>query len=254
MDNRLETLFIGRHATFVETLDSTNSFMNILLSQQQLPEGAVIVAREQTAGRGQANERWISEAGKNLLMSVVFYPSFISPQHLFQLSKTFSLGISDGVKKILGSEVKIKWPNDIYFDDKKLCGMLIENSIRNPSINHTVLGVGLNINQEIFPSELQNPTSLNLILEKELTVNDCLNILCNALEARYLQLKSGNHDAINEDYTNSLYRFCEMHYFENRSERFKAKITGIADDGKIFLKRENGVIERYDFKEVKYVI
>jgi BirA family biotin operon repressor/biotin-[acetyl-CoA-carboxylase] ligase len=254
----LNTLFTGRHLTILETVDSTNSYLNSLLSIERLPEGAVIVAHEQTAGRGLASEKWESEAGKNLLMSGVFYPSFLSTQHLFLLSKSFSLAVYDALKEILSdyaadAPVKIKWPNDIYAGDRKLCGMLIENSIRNPNINHTLLGIGLNINQEKFPSTLPNPVSLKMILGKDLSASDCFSTLCSSLESRYLQLKAGHTDQINEDYLGALFRFGEFHTFQNSKEKFRAKITAIGDDGKIFLKNENGLIGKYDFKEVKFV-
>ena len=258
MQNNLKTLFTGRQVEVLRTVVSTNSYLNNLLSHQRLPEGAVIMAHEQTSGRGLANERWVSEAGENLLMSIAFYPSFLTTENLFMLSKTFSLGVFDGVKNILGhsgenGNVKIKWPNDIYVGDKKLCGMLIENSIRNPNINHTLLGIGLNVNQDIFPTALQNPVSLKMILGKGLSVEDCFSELCNTIESRYLQLKAGHTDLINEDYINSLYRFGEFHYYRNSKEKFRAKITAIADDGKIFLRHENGLIGKYEFKEVSFL-
>ncbi len=256
--NGLQTLFTGQQVTVFKTVESTNTCLSNLLSQQRLPEGAVIMADEQTSGRGLANERWLSEAGKNLLMSVVFYPSFLSTQNLFMLSKAFSLGVYDCVKDLLTNSsenkfVKIKWPNDIYVGDKKLCGMLIENSIRNPNVNHTVLGIGLNVNEEDFPVALQNPVSLKMILGKELEMIACFTALCNALESRYLQLKAGHADQINEEYVSALFRFGEFHEYESNHGRFKAKLTAVADDGKIFLKRETGLIEKYDFKEVKFI-
>lgn len=258
----LNTLFTGRKVTFLETVDSTNTFMNNLLSKEDLPEGAVVVARKQTAGRGHESNSWSSQRGKNLLVSFAFYPIALNTQNLFMLSKVFSLGVYDCVKEITtnlsynGSEnaVKIKWPNDIYVGDKKLCGMLIENSIRNPQINHTIVGVGLNVNQNTFPAELPNPVSLRMILGKEIDLNDCFALLCNALEKRYLQMNAKHFDQINDDYLNALYRYHEFHWYENTQERFRAKITAVADDGNIFLKRENGLIEKYDFKEVRFIV
>jgi BirA family biotin operon repressor/biotin-[acetyl-CoA-carboxylase] ligase len=255
----LQTLFTGQQTTFLKKVDSTNSYLNNLLSQHRLPEGAVIVADEQTAGRGLANERWESEAGRNLLMSVVFYPSFLSTQNLFMLSKTFSLGVYDCILGILpgfreNKTIKIKWPNDIYVGEKKICGMLIENSIRNPNINHTLLGIGLNVNQENFSQSLKNPVSLKMILGKEQRIDYCFSALCSSIERRYLQLKAGHADQLNEDYLSALFRFGELQEYESGRERFKAKLTAIADDGKIFLKHENGLIGRYDFKEVKFIV
>ena len=254
----LQTLFTGQQVTVLKTIDSTNSYLNNLLAEHRLPEGAVIMAEEQTAGRGLASEKWVSEPGKNLLMSIVFYPSFLSTRNLFLLSKAFSLGVYDGVKNLLRNAgenkmVKIKWPNDIYIGDKKLCGILIENSIRNPNVNHTLLGIGLNVNQQDFPPTLQNPVSLKMILDTEQTIDGCFASLCNSIESRYLQLKAGHIDRINEDYLSALFRLGEFHRYESNSERFNAKITAIADDGKIFLRHENGLIGKYDFKEVKFV-
>jgi len=253
MNNRLDTLFTGQHVTFLETVSSTNSYMSNLLSQQQMPEGSVIVARKQTEGRGQANERWVSENGKNLLVSFAFYP-VLHAQNLFMLTKTFSLGVYDCIREILGTGVKIKWPNDIYIHDKKLCGMLIENSIRNPHISHTILGIGLNINQKKFPSHLPNPVSLSMIVGKDLDLDDCFCMLCNTLENRYLQMNAGHYEKINEEYNQGLYRFGEMCEYDNNRERFRARLTAVGDDGKIFLKRDNGLIEKYDFKEIKFIV
>ncbi|MCX6292441.1 MAG: biotin--[acetyl-CoA-carboxylase] ligase [Bacteroidetes bacterium] len=254
MDNRLQTLFTGRQATFLETVNSTNSYLLHMLSKNHLPEGSVIVAHHQSEGRGQASEKWVSETGKNLLLSIVFYPSFLSTQNLFILSKTFALGIADGIRQITGIEIKIKWPNDIYAGDKKICGMLIENSIRNPNVNHTVLGIGLNVNQDFYPIEIPNAASLKILVGHELDLDECFCCLCNAIEKRYLQLKAGHFDQIHEDYVAALYRYGAFHRYENPSEQFRAKITAVGDDGKLFLKRENGLIEKYDFKEVKFII
>jgi BirA family biotin operon repressor/biotin-[acetyl-CoA-carboxylase] ligase len=254
MYHDLATVFTGRHVTILETVDSTNSYLSSLLSQEQVPEGSVILARKQTGGRGQSEERWLSEPGKNLLLSFAFYPVDVSIQNLFILSKVFSLGVYDFVKKILKLEARIKWPNDIYIGDKKLCGMLIENAIRNPHLNHTILGIGLNVNQLNFPAQLPNPVSLRMILGKELDLDDCFCSLCNALENRYLQLNAGLYDDIHDDYVTALYRLGEMHSFENNNKIFKAKITAVTNDGKILLRHDSGLIEQYDFKELKFIL
>ena len=253
MDSGLQTLFTGRHVMNLETIHSTNRFLNEMLAQQRLPEGSAVVAREQTAGRGQAGSQWISEPGKNLLMSVVFYPDFLSIQNLFMLSKVFSLGLYDWLHDILKLDVKIKWPNDIYFQNKKLGGILIENSIQRASLNHTLLGVGLNINQEFFPAEIPNPVSLKMITGKTIPIVGCVNAICNALESRYLQLKANQLNQINVDYLKALYRFGEFHEYESDSKKFRAKISGIEEDGKIFLIHENGHSEKYDLKEVRFL-
>ena len=249
----LQTLFTGRQLTHLKTVNSTNRYLSELLSDGPQPEGAALVASFQTGGRGQAGASWVSEEGKNLLMSLVFYPSFLSIQHLFMLSKTFSLGIYDTLHELAGEKIKIKWPNDIFYGDKKLCGMLIENSIRTYYLNHSLLGIGLNVNQEIFPGEIPNPVSLKIILEKSMDVDDCFRMICNSIERRYLQLKSGHQDQLHSDYLQALYRYEEFHEFESNNKKFKAKITGIGDDGKIILTYQNRLMGKYDLKELKYL-
>ena len=114
--------------------------------------------------------------------------------------------------------------------------------------------MGININQVDFSSELPNPVSLKKISEVEYDLDACFSVLCNNIERRYLQLKAGHYDQLHEDYLSVIYRLGEFHFFENDHERFKAKITAIAEDGKILMKRDTGVIERYDFKKVKFVV
>jgi len=254
MSGELTTLFTGRHLTKLETAASTNSHLSSLLANGRLPEGAAIIADEQTAGRGQAGAKWNSEAGKNLLISFVFYPSFLSAKDLFLLNKTFSLAVYDMVSSMVNDVVKIKWSNDIYVNDKKICGMLIENSLRSAQVNHSILGIGLNINEGIFPKEIPNPVSLKQITGKEYNITECFNKLCECIESRYLQLKAGHQEKINHQYRQALYRLNEWHWYETDNERFKGKITDVNDEGKLCLLNENGNISQFEFKQIKFML
>ena len=249
------TLFIGQNLLKFDTLDSANSYaLSLLAGPAKVPEGTVVMASEQRAGRGQAFTHWVSEPGKNLLISVVLYPHFVEPSQIFLLSQCISLGIYDALKSILGSDVRIKWPNDIYFGDKKVCGLLIENSIRALHINHSVAGIGINVNQLDFPQSLPNPVSIRQVTGQEANLAEVYNRVCSSIEKRYLQLKAGHAKEIREDYLAALYRFKEYHFFEYGGQRFRAMITGVDDDGKLVLEYGNGLTGRYDFKTIHYVL
>ena len=251
----LATLFIGRNVLEFGTLDSANSYaLSLLAGPSKTPEGTVIMASEQRAGRGQAFTHWVSEPGQNLLLSVVLYPHFVDPSTIFLLSQAISLGVHDALKELLGQEVHIKWPNDIYYGDRKICGLLIENSIRAMHLNHSVVGIGINVNQEDFPETLPNPVSVKNILGKATDLKRVFHLLCNHLEKRYLQLKAGQAREIKADYLKSLYRFNEDHTFEYGGQKFKAKIIDVGDDGKLVLEYGNNLTGRYDFKTIHFVL
>lgn len=251
----LNTLFIGRNLLEFGTLDSANSYaLSLLAGPSKIPEGTVIMTSEQKAGRGQAFTSWESEPGKNLLLSIILYPQFVDPSKIFLLSQTISLGILDALKELLGGEIHIKWPNDMYYGNKKICGLLIENSIRAMHINYSVVGIGLNVNQEKFSDLLPNPVSIRNILGHSFDLKEVFYMLCNTLEKRYLQLKAGQAKEIKADYLKSLYRFNETHTFEYGGQKFKAKIIDVGDDGKLVLEYGNNLTGRYDFKTIHFVL
>ncbi|MCY7411197.1 MAG: biotin--[acetyl-CoA-carboxylase] ligase, partial [Chitinophagales bacterium] len=140
--------------------------------------------------KGYSGNIWESESGKNLLMSVIFFPNFLSPRLHFFLNQVASLAVADTVKEFVkGKEIKIKWPNDVFAGKKKIAGILIENSVKGNSIQHSIIGIGLNVNQKNFTPQLLHATSIFKILGKEILVDDMMNVLFSMLEARYLQLK-----------------------------------------------------------------
>ena len=268
----MDTLFIGQNIIKLDSIDSTNDYANKLLSQELTSparagsgrgvfDGTVVYALSQRTGRGQRGNRWESEPYKNLTFSIVLYPIFIRVEEQFMLSKVVSLGICDYVNSIVtnpalnNSEygVKIKWPNDINIGEKKVAGILIENSIRSNEITHSVVGIGLNVNQTQFSSDIPNPTSLKLITGEIFDLEICLSELCSCVEARYLQLKSGKKKEISNDYLKVLYRYQQMSIYEINGNPFAAKITGISEQGKLILEKEDGGIVECNFKEVSFV-
>lgn len=253
MSKELTTLFTGQHRQVLEQVESTNSFLGELLKKERIPEGFVVVARHQTAGRGQAHAKWKSEPGKNLLLSFVFYPSFVSVPDLFQINKAFSLGVSDLVKNISGEKISIKWPNDIYHKDRKIAGILLENNLNSSSIQQTILGIGLNVNQDDFPKEVPNPTSLSLLCGKQFDCDEVLNELCSCLEARYLQLKRAEYSVLDTDFTNRLYRKDEWHLFMSERKEFEGMIKGVDKRGRMLVMHRNEIERFYDLKEIKFI-
>jgi BirA family biotin operon repressor/biotin-[acetyl-CoA-carboxylase] ligase len=252
MEKELTTLFTGRRMVKLEETSSTNRFMNELIAKESLPEGTVVIAGYQDAGQGLGGTTWFSEPGSNLLMSVVFRPEFLPVKKIYLISKAIALAIKDFLFEE-GIHAKIKWPNDIYVEDKKICGVLIENSLRGSVVLQSICGIGLNINQVIFPQEIPNAISMKLITGETYSVDDCRTKLCRHLEKRYLQIKSQNFNLINNDYLKSLHRFYEMETYETSTEKFHAQIIDVEDEGRLVIKKENGTILRFAFKEIKFL-
>ena len=250
----LQTLFTGQKIIELGEVDSTNNYASILLKESNPSEGTVILSYQQLSGKGQRGAYWESEPNKNLTFSIIFYPRFIHPKDQFQLNQAVALGICDYARTVLGNDVKIKWPNDIYYNDKKLAGILIESSIRADELTSSIIGIGLNINQTVFTSDAPNPVSFQLITGEHYDLTKSLLELCHFIESRYLQLKAGKTYLLKQDYLNSLYRFNELNSFLYKNDKFKAKIIDISKEGKLVLEKISREIKSFDFKEVSFVI
>ena len=237
---------------------STNSYAKKYMEKHQAGEGTIIVAHEQTSGRGYGKNTWESEPGKNLTFSLILYPSFMKASNFFRISQFVSLGLVDVLEKHLSEGISIKWPNDIYYKDDKISGILIENSILGNKIESSVIGIGLNVNQEAF-AHAPNPVSLKQITGKEYDLEILLDELFSAILSRYEPLKNGKGDKIHQDYTRQLYRFNKYHYFKTVAnhagkKRFRARIVNVSSDGKMELQAQNGQKMHFGFKEVEYEV
>ncbi len=249
----LTTLFTGRHSVDLSEVDSANSYLSFILRKNRLHEGTVVRTEKQNAGRGQRGTVWESEPGKNLLLSFVFYPSFIAPKNVFLLNKTFSLGVYDFAVKWLGNDVSIKWPNDIYFGDKKLAGILIENTVTFNKIDQMIFGIGINVNQKKFPDYLINATSFVLIKDIEYNRDELFSSLCSSIESRYIQLKNGEVSTINYEYDSALFGKGKKIFFRDRFKRFPAVIQGVNESGQLIVQTENQ-LTLFDLKEIKFPV
>ncbi len=252
-NNIFSALFVGQNLLTLKEVDSTNSYLkNLLSNSKPLPEGTVIMADSQYAGRGQQQNKWHSEPGKNLTFSLLLKPSFLSVLDQFDLTRAVSLGVVDALKPLLGDEVKIKWPNDIYYADKKLGGMLMENIVQGGNIKNSVIGIGLNVNQESFPVEAANAVSVKQILQRDYDLRFLLSEICQHIEAYYLNLKAGKIDFVRKTYLNRLYWLNEKKRFKAQGDVFEGTITGVRQNGLLVIERGGEEIE-YDFKQIEFL-
>ncbi|HSH20263.1 MAG TPA: biotin--[acetyl-CoA-carboxylase] ligase, partial [Draconibacterium sp.] len=183
------TVFIGKKAFFLPSCHSTNEMASILMTNKQPLNGTVVYTDFQTSGKGQRGNSWESEEAKNILMSVILETGFVEPANFFDLTIMTSMAIHDVLSEYLQEGVKIKWPNDMYCGGKKIAGILIENYIKQNSIEWCILGVGLNVNQIKFKEP--NAISLANICGQQFDREELVNMLLQKLEKRYFQLEKG---------------------------------------------------------------
>jgi BirA family biotin operon repressor/biotin-[acetyl-CoA-carboxylase] ligase len=253
-NNTFSGLFIGQKIVALPLVDSTNNYLrNELSKSAPLPEGTVILADHQFAGRGQVNNTWDTEPGKNLTFTILLNPAFLVPDNQFILNKAISIGINDALSHIIGNGVKIKWPNDIYVGDCKLGGILIENIIQGSIWKHAIVGIGLNVNQTNFAPHLKNATSLKKILHKDYEISVLLEAICKNIETQYLQLKAKKIDKINQQYLNRMYRLGEEHLFRTKGIEKPGKIIDVNEHGLLHIKFA-GHDNSFSFKEIEFVI
>ncbi len=236
------------------SIDSTNSYAaQLLLQSKNIKEGTIAYTYDQKAGRGLGQNTWESEKGKNLTFSIILLPYFLPIQHHYMLSKVISLGLFEYASSKL-TDIKIKWPNDIYYKDKKLAGILIENSIKGSTINYSVAGIGLNLNQEQFFSNAPNPVSLKQITGKNYSIEEELVSVRQHIKKYYQKLQSGFMSEINHQYIESLYRFNKFYNFRWNNRIFYAKITGVNEYGHLQILTSENETKEFEFKEIEFLI
>jgi BirA family transcriptional regulator, biotin operon repressor / biotin---[acetyl-CoA-carboxylase] ligase len=251
----MKTLFIGRNMIHLDKVDSTNSYASDLLRQIKPAEGTIIYSFEQKNGRGQRGNSWMSEPNKNIAFSLILNPSFLHTEEQFFLTKITSLAVADLMAENLKNEdvrVKIKWPNDIYVNDRKIAGILIENTISENRIHSSIIGIGININQVQFENSI-NATSLKCISKKESDLKNIIEQLCDFLEARYLQLKTNKRDQLDYAYLQRLYQLEEWKKYFSKNEQFEGKIKSVSKEGKLQIELLSSVIKDFDLKEIRFV-
>lgn len=244
------TVFVGKKAFFLPSCHSTNELASVLMSQKEPLNGTVIYTDYQSKGKGQRGNKWESEAGKNILLSVILDTSFIEPTQFFDLTVITSLAMCDFLNEYIRRDIKIKWPNDMYCANKKIAGILIENYIKQNTIEWCILGVGLNVNQTEFIEK--NAISMAMICGQQFDREELINVLLQKLEQRYFALKRGDKKKLKEAYLENLYWRNEVHVFQSEGTYFNGKIVGIEPSGKLRIEVEEG-LRIFDFKEVSFV-
>ena len=253
-NNIFSGLFVGQNLITLKEVDSTNTFLkNTLSNSKPLPEGTVIMAESQYAGRGQQQNGWHSQAGKNLTFSLLLNPSFLPVTQQFDLTRVISLGVFNALEALLGDQLKIKWPNDIYYGDKKLGGILIENLLQGSLIKQAVIGIGINVNQLEFPDWVPNPISINQILQQDYDLQLLLSQICRHIEAWYLKLRAGKTELIREAYLNSMYWLNETHLFRSNGDVFSGKIKNIENNGLLVVNNNIETEFKFTFKEIEFL-
>lgn len=216
-------------------------------------EFTLVAADFQTAGRGQRGTHWEAAPGQNLLFSIVAHPTFLPAAAQFRLSEACALAVAEAVGT-LAEDVTVKWPNDIYAGDRKLCGMLIEHDLAGAAIATTVAGIGLNVNQTAFMSDAPNPVSLRQLcghdVDRAALLADIVRRFCH----HYDRLVRGEGTALDADYAARLYRRSGLHDWRDAGGAFRAAIEGVGADGTLHLRDEAGRRRDYRFKEVSYCL
>ncbi len=238
---------------YLDESDSTNRELWRMTEAGPIPpEGSVLQAGNQTAGRGLGNNRWKSEPNQNLTVSILLKPVFLPPARQFFLNKSVAVGIRNALSELCPDKVfKIKWPNDIVAENKKVAGTLIENRIMGQTCEFSIVGIGINVNQTHFPADLPNPTSLALLCRKQYSLQECLNHLLHHTGKQYERLAQGHLADLDREYLNHLLGYGQRMYFKKGKEVFKASITGVDEYGKIILQHNSGKRASYVMKEVQ---
>lgn len=238
--------------------DSTNRYLQQLCQEagnNKVEEFTTVCADYQTAGKGQRGNSWEAAKGANLLFSFVCYPTFVPIRQQFVLSQLISLGIKETLDEYC-SDISIKWPNDIYWKEKKICGILIENDLQGNSIGRCISGIGLNINQEVFLSDAPNPISLKQITGEHYQRKTILEKVMQRIEQSYIKLKEEPTYAseLATRYAASLFRREGFHCYQDKDGLFNARLVRVEADGRFVLMGEANQERSYLFKEVQYVL
>ncbi len=225
---------------YIKSTNSTNSLMKEMLAKGEWPEGEYFVyAGYQTAGRGQTGNSWESEADKNLLCSILLP----ADKDLYFLN----IAVGVAILRVIGEDFTIKWPNDIYYGDKKVAGILVENAILGNEVKYSIAGIGLNVNQATFVSDAPNPISLKQITGKEYDI-DAL------IQKVYAKVQETLNEDVWEEYKNHLYRRDGFWKYEDQNGIFEARIIDVLPTGEIVLCDRNGQNRTYGFKQIKYIL
>jgi len=245
-------MYKDRNLIHISETESTNQYLQILAQSEKLADETVVLTDIQTAGRGQMGNAWESEPYKNLTFSILYYPKQLPANQPFVIAELAALCVKRTLDKYV-SNIKVKWPNDIYWNDKKICGILIENSLSEGFISQSVIGAGVNLNQEKFVSNATNPVSLKQITGKTYDRLEVLKVLQATFHEIRKLLELNGSACVHREYEESLYRLGDYHLYRDKNGDFEARIHHVELSGYLVLERRNGEFSKYAFKEVSYL-
>lgn len=250
----MSAIFTGKNFIHLDRVTSTNNVLSEMLSNSKpLTEGSVIMAVEQSAGRGQFGTVWESNPGQNISLSVLYTPEFLAIDKQFYLSMAISLGICNFLEAELKTELQIKWPNDIYYQHKKIAGILIENSLMANHLKTSIIGIGINVNQEVFSEKAANPVSMKQITGNDYYLLDLLPQLFEQIENWYLLLKANKTEELKKQYISKLYLYNTEAEYKIAGKTMKCKISDIEESGRLVLLQNDEQI-RCDTKEIEFIL
>jgi BirA family biotin operon repressor/biotin-[acetyl-CoA-carboxylase] ligase len=243
---------IGEPFSELTEVDSTNIYAIDKVQANLAAHGSAFFANSQFAGRGQRGKTWISENGSNIILSVVIDPSFLFINQQFALSVMASLAVFDFFSAYAGEETKIKWPNDLYWRDRKTGGILIDNHIQGTNWQYSVIGIGININQTQFSPIIQQAVSLKQITGKEYEPVELAKEVCHYLDKRFDALKAGQLSQQLAEYNRHLYKKGVTVRFKKENIAFSARVESVNEVGELLLK--DGLQDRFHFGEIVWVV
>jgi len=238
---------------YLSETESTNQSLRLLSDAGSLPNKSIFWTDFQTRGRGQAGNSWESESGMNLLCSILFYPDFIETNRSFSILELASLSVKYTLDKYV-SGISIKWPNDIYWKNKKISGILIENDLSGNVVSRSIIGIGINLNQSEFKSEPPNPVSLRLITGQTYNRREILGQLQTEFNRIEQEFTDNGVDRLHQRYCAALYRRDGFYPYQDAEGCFEARIHAIETSGRLVLERKDGRLSCYAFKEVTYLV
>lgn len=240
---------IGQKIIRLDTVNSTNNYTANLVKEGKIVHGTVILADEQTAGRGQRGAIWLSNAGENMLFSVFLTPDNLSVSNQVVLTQFTSICLVEILRKI-GISARVKWPNDIYVNDKKIAGVLIENTISGNKIANAVIGIGLNVNQMNF--ENVSATSIQIEKSEFCSIESILFMLLFEMNVWWKNVTDGKHELLRSKYLENMYLLNQSATFEDNEGVFVGVIKGVNEEGLLQIEKDK-IVKLYDLKEIKFI-
>lgn len=254
MLKKANSLFIGKPTISLEHIDSTNVYAAELITSHKPSEGTTIIAKHQTQGLGQLGKTWQAEEGKNITLSIILKPTFLHPTHQFDLTRMVAVAIAQWLEDYIDKQIYIKWPNDIYVGRKKIGGILIQNVLSQGIIQYCILGIGVNVNQARFSSNIPNPTSFFMELNQDFDLPSLCNHMFIYIEQNYLALKNGRLAELNKEYHERLFQRDEsQEYILSDRGKISGTIRKVEPLGKLVLEVD-GIQKSYSLTEVQHII